>query len=164
MNDDDIRIQKYPVPMRRKSAARIASVQFIFQRLFVEAELEVTLADYLEFYAIDVAKEMHVQEIDISYFQQLVLSCETNKMSLEDLISSSLSFGWSVKRLSKADFTILLVAICELKHLIKTPAKVVIAEYIAIADAYNCDVGFINAILDKNAKSLRPDETLRSTK
>ena len=50
------------------------------------------------------------------------------------------------------------------KKIFKTPAKVVIAEYIAIADAYNCDVGFINAILDKNAKSLRPDETLRSTK
>ena len=40
----------------------------------------------------------------------------------------------------------------------KTPAKVIITEYTSIADAYNSDVSFINAILDKIAKKLRAKE------
>ncbi len=160
MNGTRLRIQKYPVQMRQKSAARIAAVQFNFHRLFVESELDVTLSDFLAYYANDVAKEMQVKEINISFFQQLVFDCEKNKPMLEEFISSSLHSDWSLERLSKADFAILLVAICELKHILKTPTKVIIAEYLAIADAYNCDIGFINAILDKNAKRLRPDEML----
>lgn len=158
MNDNGIQTQKFPVPMRRKSAARMAAVQFNFQRLFVEAELEVNIADFLKYYASDVAKEMQVREIDISYFNQLVFSCEKNRLILEELISSSLDTGWSIDRLSKADFAILLVAICELRHILKTPAKVIITEYVSITNAYNGDTGFVNAILDKNAKTLRSDE------
>ena len=150
--------------MRKKSAARIAAVQFSFQRLFVEEVLEVNLAEFVEYYASDVAEELQVKEIDISHFNQLVLSFEINRPKVEKLISSSLSSGWSVERLSKAEFTILFVAICELKYVMKTPAKVILAEYIAIADAYNCDVSFINAILDKNAKLLRQNEILSSFK
>ena len=160
MNDNEYSIQKHPVPMRQKSAARIAAVQFNFLRLFVEAELEETVSDYLANYANDVAKEMQVRDIDISFFHHLVSNCEKNKPMLEKLISSSLSAGWSIQRLSKAELATLLVAICELKHILRTPTKVIIAEYLAIADAYNCDTGFVNAILDKNAKRLRPDEIL----
>ena len=164
MNDNHFRIKNYPIPMRQKTAARIAAVQFSFQRLFVEDISEITLADFLEYYAPDVAEDLHVKEIDISHFQQLVFSFDINRPMVEELISRSLSSGWSVERLSKAEFTILFVAICELKFVMKTPTKVILAEYIAIADAYNCDIGFINAILDKNAKLLRQNEILSSFK
>ena len=40
----------------------------------------------------------------------------------------------------------------------KTPVKVIIKEYTAIAHAYNSDVSFINAILDKVARKLRTKE------
>ena len=105
MNDNDLRIRKYPVPIRKKSAARIAAVQFSFQRLFVEDVMEVHLADFIEYYAPDIAEELEVKEIDISHFHELVLSFETNRPMVEELISSSLSSGWSVERLSKAEFT-----------------------------------------------------------
>ena len=40
----------------------------------------------------------------------------------------------------------------------ETPVKVIITEYTAIAEAYNGDVSFINAILDKVARKLRTKE------
>ena len=150
--------KKYPVPMRQRSGARIAAVQLNFQHLFVSADLQSSISDFLMHYASDVAEDMQVKEIDNSHFQQLVLGCELHKQLIYNIISSSLGEGWKIERLSKADYTILQVAICELKHIPHTPATVVIAEYSSIADAYNSDVSFVNAVLDKAARLLRTDE------
>ena len=113
-------------------------------------------------YASDVADDMQVKEIDNAYFQQLVLGCEIHKQLIYDIISSSLAEGWKIERLSKADYTILQVAICELRHIPHTPARVIITEYSSIADAYNSDVSFVNAVLDKAARLLRTDEMVAS--
>ena len=101
---------------------------------------------------------MNVRVIDVPYFSKLVFDYKIHELLIRELISSSLAGGWNIDRLSKADLTILLVAICELKNMVKTPVKVIIAEYTAIADAYNSDVPFINAILDKVARKLRTKE------
>ena len=150
--------KKHPVPMRQRSGARIAAVQLNFQQLFLSGDLQSLISDFLIHYASDIAVEMQVREIDGAYFQQLVLGSELHKQLIEDIISSALIEGWKLERLSKADYTILQVAICELKHMPQTPAKVVISEYSNIADAYNSDVSFINAILDKAARVLRTEE------
>ena len=155
---EDSKIKKLPVAMRQRSGSRIAAVQLYFQYLFVEVDLETSLAEYLTHYSSDVAKEMNVRDIDIPYFKKLVFDCKIHELLIRELISSSLAGGWNIDRLSKADLTILLVAICELKNMIKTPVKVIITEYTAIAEAYNGDVSFINAILDKVARKLRINE------
>ena len=154
----ELKIKKLPVAMRQISASRIAAVQLNFQNLFVEGDLESSLAEYLKHYSSNVAKEMNVRNIDVPYFKKLVFDCKIDEFLIRELISSSLAGGWNIDRLSKADLTILLVAICELKNMAKTPVKVIIKEYTAIADAYNSDVSFINAILDKVARKLRTKE------
>ena len=150
--------KKHPMPMGQRRGARIAAVQLNFQHLFVSADLQSSISEFLMHYASDVAEDMQVREIDNAYFQQLVLGCELHKQLIDDIISSSLGESWKIERLSKADYTILQVAICELKHIPHTPAKVVIKEYSSIADAYNSDVSFVNAILDKTARLLRAEE------
>ena len=158
MEDRELKIKKLPVAIRQRSASRIAAVQLHFQYLFVEGDLEISLAEYLKHYSLDVAKEMNVRDIDVPYFKKLVFDCKIHELLIREVISSSLARGWNIDRLSKADLTILLVAICELKNMAKTPVKVIIKEYTAIADAYNSDVSFINAILDKVARKLRTKE------
>ena len=154
----ELKIKKLPVAMRQRSASRIAAVQLNFQYLFVDGDLETSLAEYLKHYSPDVAKEMNVRVIDVPYFRKLVFDYKIHELLIRELISSSLAGSWNIDRLSKADLTILSVAICELKNMAKTPVKVIIAEYTAIADAYNSDVPFINAILDKVARKLRTKE------
>ena len=56
--------------MRQRSASRIAAVQLNFQYLFVEGDLETSLAEYLKHYSSDVAKEMNVRDIDVPYFRK----------------------------------------------------------------------------------------------
>ncbi len=150
--------KKNPVPMRRRSGARIAAVQLNFQHLFISSDLQSSISDFLMHYASDIANDMQVKEIDNAYFQQLVFGCELHKQLIDDVISSSLGEDWKIQRLSKSDYTILQVAICELKHIPHTPAKVVITEYSSIADAYNSDVSFVNAVLDKAARLIRTSE------
>tara|TARA_A100001011_G_scaffold337803_1_gene368243 strand:- start:362 stop:850 length:489 start_codon:yes stop_codon:yes gene_type:complete len=162
MSDTILKKKKYPIPMRQKSGARIAAVQLNFQHLFVSVDLQSSISDFLMHYASDVADDMQVKEIDNAYFQQLVLGCEIHKQLIYDIISSSLAEGWKIERLSKADYTILQVAICELRHIPHTPARVIITEYSSIADAYNSDVSFVNAVLDKAARLLRTDEMVAS--
>ena len=155
---EEPKIKKLPVAMRQRSGSRVAAVQLYFQYLFVEVDLETSLAEYLKHYSSDVAKEMNVRDIDIPYFKKLVFDCKIHELLIRELISSSLAGGWNIDRISKADLTILLVAICELRNMVKTPVKVIITEYTAIAEAYNGDVSFINAILDKVARKLRKKE------
>ncbi len=154
--------KKHPVPMRQRSGARIAAVQLNFQHLFISADLQTLISDFLIHYASDVADELQVKEIDYTYFQELVLGCELHRNLIDNVISSSLGQGWKIQRLSKSDYTILQVGICELKHIPQTPAKVVITEYSSIADAYNSDVSFVNAVLDKAARLLRTSEMIVS--
>ena len=90
-----------------------------------------------------------------SYFVGLSAAKELVKLSEKMTERNVIDIHESV---SKADYTILQVAICELKHIPHTPAKVVIKEYSSIADAYNSDVSFVNAILDKTARLLRAEE------
>lgn len=162
MSDTISRKKKHPVAMRQRSGARIAAVQLNFQHLFVTADLQSSISDFLMHYASDVADDMQVTEIDNAYFQQLVFGSELHKQFIDDIICSLLGESWKIERLSKADYTILQVAICELKQIPHTPAKVVIKEYSRIADAYNSDVSFVNAVLDKAARLLRTDEMVAS--
>jgi transcription antitermination protein NusB len=59
--------------------------------------------------------------------------------------------NWKAHQLDKVDYTVLLMAFFELKHIKETPVKVVINESINISKSYgsNDSSGFINGILDK---------------
>ena len=67
---------------------------------------------------------------------------------------------WSLARLSATDRSVLRAAIAELMARAGTPARVVIDEAIEIAKRYGSDEsgGFVNGVLDRAARALRPTE------
>ena len=67
---------------------------------------------------------------------------------------------WPLERLAATDRSVLRVAVAELLGQLGTPARVVVDEAIEIARRYGSeDSGrFVNGVLDRLARRLRPDE------
>ena len=67
---------------------------------------------------------------------------------------------WPLERLSGTDRAVLRSAVAELVARSATPARVVIDEAIEIAKAYGSDESgrFVNGVLDRIARTLRPAE------
>jgi len=53
------------------------------------------------------------------------------------------------------DLAVLRAGACELVSMPHLPARAVVSEYAALADVCGCDVGFVNAVLDRVARSSR---------
>ena len=74
------------------------------------------------------------------------------------MLSAILTEDWSIERLESILRAIMRCGAFELAHRQDVPPKVVISEYLAVADAFfsEKETGMTNAVLDKLAQSLRP--------
>jgi N utilization substance protein B len=67
---------------------------------------------------------------------------------------------WPLERLAATDRAVLRIAAAELRARAGSPARVVIDEAIEIARRFGGEGsgGFVNGVLDKLARALRPEE------
>ena len=117
----------------------------IFERLFTDSDID-EIADniidsrdeYYSDYAIDIAKAI-----------------ENNLSEMDELISSHLSKGWKISRISRISLAILRVAAYEMKFVDEVPVSVAINEAVELAKKYSVDdASFINGVLGAIAKEL----------
>lgn len=147
-----------PVPVRRRTAARLGAVQVNFQQAFTARDIRVAIADFMTHYARDLAKDMRIRKLDETHFQQLCLGMAVEQEEIDQLITDKLGEGWSLERIARADHCVLRAGVFELRHMPQVPARAVISEYAGVADAFECDVQFVNAVLDKIARTVRVSE------
>ena len=98
------------------------------------------------------------RRFDIAYFQQLLSGVTANVSSIDEAISPHVDRPLDdVDHVEKA---ILRVAIYELKDCLDVPYKVVINEAIELAKSFAADDShkFVNGVLDKAVKLIRPQE------
>jgi len=98
------------------------------------------------------------RRFDIAYFQQLLHGVTANVSSIDDAISPHVDRPLDdVDHVEKA---ILRVAIYELNDCLDVPYKVVINEAIELAKSFAADDShkFVNGVLDKAVKLIRPQE------
>lgn len=98
------------------------------------------------------------RRFDIAYFQQLLRGVTASVGSIDEAISPHVDRPLDdVDHVEKA---ILRVAIYELKDCQDVPYKVVINEAIELAKSFAADDShkFINGVLDKAVKLIRPEE------
>ncbi|MEP7028748.1 MAG: transcription antitermination factor NusB, partial [Candidatus Eisenbacteria bacterium] len=91
--------------------------------------------------------------------EALVGVLEEAMPELERRIAAALD-RWNFERLAATDRSVLRLATAEFSHLPGTPARVVIDEAVAIARKYGRDESgrFVNGVLDRLARELRPGE------
>ena len=105
---------------------------------------------------IDFEKQIKKKNINKSFFLKIFNNFCDKKISIDELISKNLNGKWSLGRLPLVVSAVLSVAVSEIILFPKTSIKIIVSEYLEIAESFhNIDeIKFINAILDKIYKEI----------
>jgi N utilization substance protein B len=145
-------------PGKQRSAARLAAVQALYQIEIAGAGVEQVIAEFtgdrLEVEGVQLAKP------DGSFFAELVRAVCLSQRDLDDMIAAVLTEDWTIERLEVLLRCLLRAGAHELADRPDVPARVIISEYVDLADAFygEKETGLVNGVLDRLARELRPAE------
>ncbi len=108
---------------------------------------------------LDFEKQIKKKNINKSFFLKIFNNFCDKKISIDELISKNLNGKWSLGRLPLVVSAVLSVAVSEIILFPKTSIKIIVSEYLEIAESFhNIDeIKFINAILDKIHKEIHDE-------
>jgi len=149
-----------PRPANQRGAARLAAVQALYQMDLGGTTLPEVVA---EFETHRLGKEVDGEQYrvaDAAYFRDIVEGVVAHQRELDPAIDIELATGW---RLGRVDATLRAILRCgafELGHRKDVPARVIISEYVDVANAFfEGEVpGVVNGVLDSIARKARLDE------
>ncbi|MDH5488666.1 MAG: transcription antitermination factor NusB [Rhodospirillaceae bacterium] len=150
---------------RKRSAARLAAVQALYEIEISGAEVDPVVQDFLAKRWAQPAinedgNEVELTEFDSAFFSEIVKGVRTNYSSLDEMIEGTLQNEWTLARIETLLKCMLRAGIYELAHHADTPKGVIINEYMDVANAFftEGEPKMLNGILDKLGKVLRePD-------
>ncbi len=137
----------------RRRAARLAAVQAIYQIDLTGAEAASVLTEFRH--------HRLGRGADRSLFEDLVQGAWTRRQEIDQALSGALVASWPLHRLARPLRSIMRVGVYELTAHEAVPAAVVINEYVDLAHAFfgGKEPGMVNAVLDRLAQGLRPDQS-----
>ena len=144
----------------RRSAARLAAVQALYQLAISEGDVEQVIAEFTCHRLGEVVDGVDLVKPDRALFAELVRGVARNRRDLDDMIAAVLVEDWTIERLETLLACILRAGVHELADRGDVPSRVVISEYVDLADAFYGDkeTGLVNGVLDRLARELRPAE------
>ena len=147
--------QMKAVPVRRRSASRLAAIQITYQSIITKQPATYFVPQFLSHYADEVSKSFRVNDLDHDHLTDLYAGVEAVRDELDHLIGGALSDGWSIDRLVRIELAVLRCGAYELTEMPHIPTRAVVSEYAALSDACGCEVGFVNAVLDGLGRGAR---------
>jgi len=143
-----------------RSTARLAAVQALYQIEISGGDAEQVIAEFAGHRLDEAVDGVNLVKPDRALFTELVRGVALNRRDLDDMIAAVLVEDWTVERLETLLACILRAGAHELADRADVPARVVISEYVDLADAFYGDkeTGLINGVLDRLARELRPAE------
>jgi len=148
----------------RRSAARLAAVQGLYQMdLTGKGVLEV-LAEFERFWIGQEIEGDQYKPAERGLFRTIVQGVLEHQIELDRAADRILSDGWPLKRVEALLRAVLRAGAYELVHARDVPVKVVVSEYVDIASAFldRDEVGMANAVLDKLAREARGSELAKA--
>ena len=145
---------------KHRSAARLAAVQALYQMDIAQTSLNDVLAEYE---ALRIGKEIEgeqYQEADRAFFREIVGGVVQEQRLLDQRVDASLKDTWPLARLDAIVRAVLRAGAFELAFRKDVPPRVAINEYVDVAKAFfeGDESRLVNAVLDKLAQVLRPEE------
>jgi len=133
----------------------LAAIQIIYQTLITGQSAINFSSQFLAHYAGDVAKSFKVKNLDEEHLNALYAGVEDDVVDIDAAIAAQLAEGWSIDRLARIELSVLRCGAYELRSMLHIPARAAVSEYASLGDACGCDVGFVNAVLDRMAQNAR---------
>jgi transcription antitermination protein NusB len=144
----------------RRGAARLAAVQALYQMDLSATPLNDILAEFESHW---IGREVEGEKYlpaEAAFFRDVVAGVVAEQLRLDPMIDAALSKGWPLKRIETVLRAILRAGAYELDKKRDVPARVVVSEYVDVANAFvdRDETGMVNAVLDQLARQLRTGE------
>ena len=146
---------------KRRSAARLAAVQALYQLGQIDTDTPTDVIEQFKQHRFAAGiEEAPAVEPDEEFFTSIVAGAAQRRAEIEPLIVAALATGWSIERIERVVRAILTAAVFELVARPDVPAKVAINESVEIAHQFyeGAEPGFVNSVLDRLARQVRPQE------
>ena len=147
-------------PANKRGSARLAAVQAIYQMDLSSTPVSEIVKEYEN---LRIGQEIDGDtylKADLGWFRGVVAGVVEFQTKLDPMINNALPTDWPLSRIDTLLRAIMRSATFELLKRKDVPAKVVIHEYLDVANAfYNEDEPrLVNGVLNHLARELRKDE------
>lgn len=145
----------------KRSLARLAAVQGLYQiEMSENGNAALVVEEFLRHRLNDEVDGLDISEADRDLLTALIKGTTAERDRLDDMLAAVLSDDWPVDRLQTLLKVLLRTAVYELSERLETPVKVVITEYMDLAHSFfsEKEPALVNGVLDRVARSLRPEE------
>jgi len=148
----------------RRGAARLAAVQALYQMDIAGAGLNDVFAEFESHWLGSEVEGEKYLPAEAAFFRDVVSGVVRDQKELDPLIDQALARGWPLKRIDAILRAVLRAGCYELQHRKDVPARVVVTEYVDVANAFvdNEETGMVNAVLDQIARRFRAEEFSRA--
>jgi N utilization substance protein B len=143
-----------------RSAARLAAIQALYQMEVSDHGADAVVREFLRHRLSDQVDDNLIANADPAFFGHIVRGVTGERDELDDMVAAVLSSDLGVDRLETVLKVVLRAGAYELSNYLDVPVRVIISEYVDIADAYfgSKETGLVNAVLDRIARALRVEE------
>jgi N utilization substance protein B len=144
----------------RRGAARLAAVQALYQMEIAGTGLNEILGQFESHWIGREVEGAQYLPVEAAFFRDIVSGVLREQRSLDPLVDRTLAQGWPLKRVDAILRAVLRAGAYELGHRSDVPARVVVSEYVDVANAFvdNDETGMVNAVLDSIARQFRTNE------
>ncbi|MGV6820477.1 MAG: transcription antitermination factor NusB [Parvularcula sp.] len=157
MNDQSVKDSR-----DARTMARLGAVQALYQMEHSGQGVEAVIREFEDFRLGGELDGTLMRDADHGFFADIVRGVVETQRGIDPFIQKHLSEGWTLKRLDATARAILRCGIFELVRRPDVPWKVVVDEYVEIANSFfeqgETEPRFINGVLDASAKEIRADE------
>jgi len=142
------------------SAARLLAVQALYQRTVSDQSAAEVLREFLQHRVEEEVEGLKHGAVNRALLTELVEGVVKEEGTLDDMLAAVLDEDWTIERLEILLHVLLRAATFELSERLEVPARVVISEYVDLANAFfdGRETAFVNGLLDRLAHVLRAEE------
>jgi N utilization substance protein B len=144
----------------RRGAARLAAVQALYQMDIAGTGVNDILGQFETYWMGQEVEGETYLPAEAAFFRDVVQGVVREQRALDPMIDQALAQGWPLKRIEAILRAVLRAGAYELGHRNDVPARVVVSEYVDVANAFvdRDETGMVNAVLDQIARKLRGTE------
>ena len=145
---------------QNRRAARLRAVQALFQMDLGGIGARRVVSEFLEDRLAGKDETGPQCQADTALFEKIVLGVVEYQDEIDQAIRRHLAQNWRLERLDATLRALLRAAGYEILHVTKTPAKVILNQYVDLAGDFfdGPEAGFVNAALESLARAERTGE------
>ena len=147
----------------RRGAARLAAVQALYQMDIAGTGVNDIITEFESHWIGQEVEGDQYLPVEAAHFREVVGGVVRDQRTLDPMIDDALAKGWPLKRIETILRAVLRAGAYELDQRRDVPARVVVSEYVDVANAFvdRDETGMVNAVLDQIARQFRADEFQR---